>query len=164
MARIRISIVRKVGKNEPFDARDKVERVIVSLSKNFASLNEVRIKHALETSRSFILVSNKQDVAKLVGKEGEIVKILSKELGKPVKILEPLGPRAQKDDLHRMFGNLLRPVNITGINILYVPNSTKKIYKICVSNKDKTLLPLAAEDFGAVAKEIVKQEAHLVFE
>lgn len=131
-------------------------KAISSLAKEYGSLADIELIKVIESKRLSVLVVNKGDAAKVVGKEGGIVKLLSKKLGKLVKILEI------SHSERNMIESLLRPANVLGVNILYTPN--KEQYKVRVPLKDKALLQLTPSDFETITKSLVGKAMQLHFE
>lgn len=131
-------------------------RALVSLAKKFNSLEGVEVLNAIGVSRLAVLLTKEGDGAKVVGREGSMAKLIAKELGKPIRVVEPENPR-------RMFEGILMPATLIGLNVLYRPEGTQE-FKVRVPIRDKPLLQLNTEELNAISKEMVGRPAALVFE
>lgn len=132
-----------------------VSRFIYTLSNKVKSLGDVKIEKVID-SNSLIIIAKKGDAAKLVGKGGSVVKALAKQFGKSIKIIE------QSGNFKEFMINLLSPVNITGVNILYTPSG--EIHKIRVAGVQKTNVSISNEDIISIASALFNKKAEIVVE
>ncbi len=140
------------GRLEKIDI--EVARFLESLKEKFKVLRDAKILKVFKTEENIIIIAKKGDAPKLIGKNGAIVKILSKEFKKPVKIVE------YDEDIRKFLNNLVFPASIEGVNIVYGKNGETK-YKIRVTRNyarkiDKAVLIEAVEiTLGARAEVMI---------
>lgn len=140
------------------EAEERLSRLLEHMAQQFGSLEGVIVRKALDLERAVVAVVAPGDGAKVVGKEGAMAKLISKELGKPLRVIEfPLqGP------MHSMLQNLLQPVSLIGINVLYTTGGEE--LRIRVPLRDKPVLPLTPEDVVSVSHNVLGRKAVLLFE
>jgi len=112
-------------------------------------------KKTIEIGDVVIIVTDKDQVGKLIGKGGKIVREISKEIGKKIRVV------GENSDLKSIATDILAPARISGINIVYGKDGEQK-YKIRVRKEDSRRLPAKIE----VLNEIIQQltgEKTLVF-
>lgn len=122
----------KEGKISQLDV--DVANLLYSLSTTYKGLNHIVLKRSFDAGDVIILGTAPQDVGILIGRGGKIVKILSEKLGKRVRVV------GESSDYSEVVRDLLSPVPILGINVLYPPGENEK-YKIRISKKDATRMP-----------------------
>ena len=110
-----------------------VANILYSLSSTNRGLNYLVLKRSIDAGDVIILVTSPGDVGVLIGRGGKIVKHLSEKLGKRVRVV------GESHDHLAVARDLLSPVPILGINIIYPPGEGEK-YKVRISNKEATRL------------------------
>ncbi len=108
-----IACMRKLDEGKISENDVKISRLISEAARDFGPLNDVAIKRVVEGKTLIVVVCGKGDVAKLMGREGMLARKLSKLTGKNVRIIEESG------DVKEFMQNLLQPVPVIGINVLY---------------------------------------------
>jgi N utilization substance protein A len=103
-----------------------------------------------------MIITKKDDVSKLIGKEGRVVKKLSKELERPIKIIE------KSTDIKDFVKEVFSSVPVLGINIVYKPLG--QMYKIRIKDSDRDKLPLSSEIFANVSRSLFHVDTDIVFE
>jgi len=146
----------KKEKAEMSEAQSKIVSIVKNLAQKYGSLEDVQIERVVETEKVVIVIASADSAAKLVGKEGSIVKMISKELGKQVKVL------SAASDQKTMTRDLLRPASLIGINVLYTAG--KEELKIRVPLKDKPLLLIPESELERVFGEIFSKTSKISFE
>ncbi|MDI6826239.1 MAG: hypothetical protein QMD36_03535 [Candidatus Aenigmarchaeota archaeon] len=119
------------------------------------SLRDVEIKRAVGRKILMIIV-NKGDMSKLIGKDGRIVKKISKELERPVRIVEYM------PDLNGFIREVFFNIPVIGINIVYKPEG--KLYKIRVPESERTNLPISSEILASISRSLFHADVDVVFE
>jgi transcription antitermination factor NusA-like protein len=145
----------KVGENEIKIDEIKMYRRLNRLLKGQKPLKDIEIKRAVG-SNMLLIVTKKNDAAKLIGKEGRIVKKLVKELNRPVRVVE------QPKQLENFVNEVLFTVPILGINVVYRPDG--ELYRIRVPKSARTRLPISSEIFVNVSKSLFHVDTDVVFE
>jgi transcription antitermination factor NusA-like protein len=103
----------ELGKVTETDIR--VSSALLQLSVSIKSLRDVTVEHAVESDNMLVIVCARGDAARIIGKSGLTVKRLERELGKPVRIVQGGG------DVREFITDLLHPVPVEGINVVYRP-------------------------------------------
>lgn len=148
------------------ELKEAAGKVIQSLSTTYNSLDGINIADAIETDSVIVLCVDRGQGARVVGKEGSIVKMISKELGKPVKVVEKVekGTKGQSmSQVKEVLEDLLKPAALIGINVLYSADG-KEEFRVRVPHKDKPFVQLADDSFEDVMRHISGLSMRLVFE
>jgi len=145
----------KVGNEEIKIDEIKMFRRLNEFLKDQKPLKDVEIKRAVGND-ILMIITRKDDVSKLIGKEGRMVKKLSKELERPVKIVEKSSNI--KDFVKEVFSS----VPVLGINVIYKPEG--QMYKIRIKRTERTKLPLSSELFTSVSRSLFHVDTDIVFE
>jgi transcription antitermination factor NusA-like protein len=132
----------------------KVSKVINRLSKTLKPLREITIKRVLETERLTVIICEKGDAAKVVGKSGLVVKKLSSTLKKPLRVIEE--GKNVKDFLQ----SVVYPTPVLGINILYTPE--KEIFKLIIPRGKR--VPMDEESLSRITKQMFGKESIIASE
>ncbi|UCC91570.1 MAG: hypothetical protein JSV39_04660 [Candidatus Aenigmatarchaeota archaeon] len=138
---------REGGKVTDSDIR--VSKVINEVAKTFKPLDEVRIKKVIEGRSLSVIVCGKGDGARLVGKSGVMIKKLSKLVGKPLRVVE------ESEDVKEFVQNLINPVPVTGLNIIYKPE--KEVLKVIIPKGRK--IPMSKESFAEVVNQMFRKDS-----
>ena len=145
---------KKLETDKITQAEIDISRFICELSEKVGSLQDVKIKKIIE-SNNIIIISGKGDGGKLVGKAGTVVKVLAKQFGKSIKIVE------KTDNYKDFMNNLISPNVIKAINIVYTPNG--EIYKLRITSTEKTL-PIQKDEISHISLSMFGNKAEIVFE
>jgi transcription antitermination factor NusA-like protein len=119
-------------------------------------LKDIEIRRVFSSDRMAIIVCRKQDVPRLIGKNGIIAKKLKKKLGKEIRIV------SFEIDPFRFSKEVLHPSNILGINILYTGEG--EIYKVKLPSAEKYLMKISPNFFKLAALHILGKQIELEFE
>jgi N utilization substance protein A len=145
----------RVGNEEIKVDEIKMFRRLNELLKDQKNLKNVEIKRAIGND-VLMIITKKDDVSKLIGKEGRVVKKLSKELERPIKIIE------KSTDIKDFVKEVFSSVPVLGINIVYKPLG--QMYKIRIKDSDRDKLPLSSEIFANVSRSLFHVDTDIVFE
>ena len=107
--------MKKLERGKVSETDIEVAGALLELSASIRSLRDITLEHAVESDNMIVIVCAKGDAARIIGKSGLTVKKLEKELGKPVRIVEGGG------DVKGFITDLLHPVPVEGINVVYRP-------------------------------------------
>jgi len=130
-----------------------VLKYLHSLEENIKSLKDVRICKVIE-GNTLTIVTNVGDAPRVVGKGGAVVKMISKNFGKNVRVLEAVG------DLKDFVQNLVSPHPVSGINTRY--SLSGQTYKVRIPNTPNT--PIRPDEFSNIISSVYGLKAELVFE
>jgi transcription antitermination factor NusA-like protein len=95
---------------------------------------KIGFKKTIEIGDMVIIVTEKDQVGKLIGKSGKIVREISRSIGKKVRVV------GENSDLRSVARDILAPARISGINIVYGKDGQEK-YKIRVMREDARRVP-----------------------
>ena len=140
------------GKITAHDIR--ISRDIWDLSRKVKSIRDIEIKKILDCFDDVIIITRKGHSAKIVGKDGIVVKELAKKLQKNIRAID------EHSDMQELIENLLYPVPVLGTNVLYSPEG--EFLKIIVPKNAR--LPLTEQSFKDALRLVYKQDVRLVFE
>ena len=108
----------KLKSGEVSETDLRVARLLLSLEEKFPSLQNVYFYKTIETERTLAIIVGAGDVPRLLGYGGKIVKTLSEELGKNIRILE------NGVDDRKFLEDLFAPLNIMTINTIWLPDGS----------------------------------------
>lgn len=150
------SCEEKYDNGEISDLEIKISRTLQDLSNEYGSLRDSEIVHAYDTENVVVIVTAEGDGAKVVGRQGEIVKKLASELDKSIRVVE----KSQEDK--EVIKGLLSPAEIESINTVFSPDGEYK--KIVVSDSYEGKINLSNEEFEELIEKITGEEYSLSFE
>lgn len=108
----------KLKSGEVSETDLRVARLLLSLEEKFPSLQNVYFHKTIEAERTLAIIVGAGDVPRLLGYGGKIVKTLSEELGKNIRILE------NGVDDRKFLEDLFAPLNIMTINTIWLPDGS----------------------------------------
>ena len=134
----------KMDRGDITESDVNVSRSLFEVSDRFRSLRSITITKVIETPNNIILVPEKGDAARIIGKGGTIAKELTKLLGKNVRIIE------QTSDRREFIEKMIFPATISAMNVLYTDKG--EVLKILIP-KDKKL-PVSEENLRQVVNQV----------
>ncbi|MEM5799626.1 MAG: KH domain-containing protein [Candidatus Aenigmatarchaeota archaeon] len=129
---------------------------IYNVLKNEEHIRDVEIKRIFFNEKLSIIVCKKQDVPKMIGKNGIFAKKIEKKLGKDIRIV------SNEDELPKFIKDVLHPSTIIGINIVY--DGDKEIYNIRLPSAERYLMKLDPILFKNIIEELFKKTVEIKFE
>jgi transcription antitermination factor NusA-like protein len=145
----------KVGEEEIKKEEIEVFRELNKILKNQKSLKEVEIKRAIGNN-TLIILTRDEDVSRLIGKEGSIVKKLAREFNKPIRVV------GEPSDIDTLVNDVLFSVPIMGINIVYKLEG--KTFVVRVPKKYRTRLPVSSGILANISKKLLDKNVDVIFE
>ncbi|MBN2251056.1 MAG: KH domain-containing protein [Candidatus Altiarchaeota archaeon] len=130
----------------------------VELSKilHETGLEEAGFLRAIESGDYVIILTKKENIGKLIGRNGENIRRISKKLGRNVRAI---GAESLKD----MICDLIAPARVSSINTAYMPDgSTTKRVKIGRHNKKK--LRMNPKDIERLVSSLTPERIEITFE
>jgi transcription antitermination factor NusA-like protein len=139
----------KVKKGEITDLDLRIARLLISLENKYPSLQKISFYKAVDVGRTLAIVVGHGDVPKLLGYGGKIVKAISEESGKSIRILE------QGVDDRKFLEDLFMPLNILTINTIWLPDGTTET-RVILKRKRGLQLPFDLKALKEIAKKVRK--------
>lgn len=116
---------------------------------------KIGFKKTIEIGDVVIIVTEKDQVGKLIGKGGKIVRAISKKIGKKVRVV------GENSDLKSVSTDILAPARISGINIVYGKDGKEK-YKIRVMKEDARRIPAKLSLLNDIIQKLTNEETIIV--
>ena len=116
---------------------------------------KIGFKKTIDMGDVVIIITEKDQVGKLIGKGGKIVRAISKEIGKKVRVV------GEDKDLKAVAADLLAPARISGINVVYGTDGQEK-YKIRVMKEDARRVPPRLDQLTEIIKMLTGEETRIV--
>jgi len=145
----------KFDKKEISQTDIEISRYLYELSEKAKSLKDAKIKKIIDAG-VLLIITERGDAAKLVGKDGYVVKALAKKFRKSIRVLE------EAPDMKKFVQDLISPTIVNGINTLYTPLGT--IYRVRVPSTQKNKMLIAPENFSSIIENVYNCKAELIFD
>jgi len=145
----------KLNKGEISNLELEVCRFLYDLSKRIRSLKDVSIKRVMNCG-VLLIVTKRGSAAKLVGRNGSVVKKIAKKFKRSIRILE------EAADFRDFIEGLTSPVSINGINTLY--RGEEEIFKIRIPLLKRNQLLISSDDLSNILSDLYHINAEFVFE
>ena len=133
----------------------EISRYLYDLSERMRSIRDIKILKVVDCG-TLIIITDVGDAAKLVGRDGVIVKKIAKEFKKSIRILE------EAPTFKGFVENLLSPAPISGINTLY--KEDKEVYRVKIPSIQKNNVIISPEIFSQIISNFYNLKAEIVFE
>ncbi|MGV8144468.1 MAG: KH domain-containing protein [Methanothermobacter sp.] len=116
---------------------------------------KIGFKKSIEIGDMVIIITEKDQVGKLIGKNGKIVREISRTIGKKVRVV------GEKSDLRSVARDILAPARISGINIVYGKDGQEK-HKIRVMREDSRRIPGKLDVLNGIIQELTHENTLVV--
>ncbi len=135
----------------------EITQMDLDIAKILYKLGEGKIgfKKTVEIGDTVIIVTDKEQVGKLIGKSGKIVREISHSVGKKVRVV------GENSDLRAVARDILAPARLAGINIVYGKEGQKK-YKIRIMAEDSRRIPGRVDVLNSIIKELTSEDTLVV--
>lgn len=132
--------------------KGEISELEVELSKLLYDLSEEEIgfERAMDVGDFIIVLTDQENVGKIIGKSGENLKYLSDELGKQLRII---GIGNLQETIH----DFVAPARIESINTVYKPDGTTK-KRVRINKKDKGKLRMSLEKIEKLVNSLAEEE------
>ena len=114
-------------------------------------------KRTIEIGDVVIIVTDKDQVGKLIGKSGKIVRAISKKVGKKIRVI------GEGSDFKEIARDILAPARISGINIVYGKDGEER-YKIRVMKEDSRRLPAKLDLLNNIMDQLTHEKTIVVID
>jgi transcription antitermination factor NusA-like protein len=139
----------KVKAGEITEMDLKIARLLLSLEEKYPSLQNVCFYKAFEVEKTLAILVGHGDVPRLLGYGGKIIKTLSDETGKNVRVLE------QGVDDRKFLEDLFIPFSILTINTIWLPDGTTET-RVILKRKRGAQLPFDLKALKEIASKVRK--------
>ncbi len=146
----------KLDEGEIDEIDIKISRILQELSNEYGSLKDSEIERVFDTENVVVIVTAEGDGAKVVGRQGEIVKELANQIDKSIRVVEHAS-----DDLEVIKG-LLSPAEVQSVNTVFEPDGEYK--KIVVDEDYEGKINLSQEEFEHIVDKVTGTDYRLAFE
>jgi transcription antitermination factor NusA-like protein len=118
---------------------------------------KIGFKKTIEIGEVVIIITEKNQVGKLIGKGGKIVREISRTLERKVRVV------GENSDLKAVATDMLAPARISGINIVYGKDGEER-YKIRVRREDARRLPAKLDILNTIIQELTGEKTLVVID
>jgi transcription antitermination factor NusA-like protein len=139
----------KVKAGEITDLDLKIARLLLSLEEKYPTLQTLCFYKAVDVEKTLAIIVGHGDVPKLLGYSGKIVKAISDETNKNVKVLE------YGVDDRKFLEDLFIPFSILTINTIWLPDGTTET-RVILKRKRGTQLPFDLKALKEIASKVRK--------
>jgi transcription antitermination factor NusA-like protein len=133
----------------------EIARYVYSLSERMRSIRDIKLIRAIDCG-TLIIITGIGDAAKLVGRDGVIVKKMAKDFKKSIRILE------EAPDFKDFVEELISPATISGINTLF--RESHEVYKVRVPATQKNQVMITPETLSQLISNFYNMKVEIVFE
>jgi len=127
----------------------KIARLLLSLEEKYPSLQSVCFYKAIEAEKTLAIIVGHGDLPRLLGYSGKIIKTLSDETGKNVRVLE------YGVDDRKFLEDLFIPFSILTINTIWLPDGTTET-RVILKRKRGAQLPFDVKALKEIASKVRK--------
>ena len=137
----------------------EISQIDLDIAKVLFKLGDGKLgfKKTIEVGDIVIIVTEKDQVGKLIGKNGKIVRELSRTVGKKIRVV------GQDSDLKSISSDILAPARVSGINVVYGVDGEEK-YKIRVMQEDSRKLPGRLDILNEIIELLTDEKTTVVVE
>ncbi len=128
-------------------------KFLFGLKDRIRSLEEAKIIKVLDR-HAIIIITEKGSAAKVVGKQGSVVKLLAKHFSKPIRVVDA-------GNIKEFISSLIIPAS-AAVSVAYANGS--ECYRIRIMKSQKNRLPLEPGDISRVIGEIFGKPSEVIFE
>lgn len=138
----------QTGKISALDV--EVSKILYKLGKG-----DLGFEKAIDTDKFIVILTKKNQVGKIIGKGGDHIKFLSRELKKPVRVIGA-------ENFERMIYDFIFPAKILGVNLVYKQDGSTK-YRVKIDKKDKSKLRIDINKIKEILSSISNSEVEILF-
>lgn len=140
----------KLKSGEVTELELKISKILYRLAEG-----KLGFKRAIDMGDVVIIITDRDQVGKLIGKGGKIVRTISRAIGKRVRVV------GEDSDLKSIAEDVLAPARISGINIVYGKDGKEK-FKIRVIKEDARRIPASLDVLNKIIKRLTGEETTIV--
>jgi transcription antitermination factor NusA-like protein len=125
----------------------KIACLLLSLEEKYPSLQNVYFHRTVEAGETLAVIVGPGDVPRLLGYGGRIVRTLSEETGKSIRVLE------DGVDERKFLEDLLAPLSIMTINTIWLPDGSTETRAI-VRKRRRSQMSFDVKALKEIAQKI----------
>ena len=144
----------KAGEISELDLR--IARLLLSMEEKYPSLQNPCFYKAVDVNKTLGVIVGHGDVPRLLGYGGKIIKAISDETGKSVRVLE------QGVDDRKFLEDLFLPLTILTINTIWLPDGTTET-RVILKRKRNASLPFDLKALKEIANKVRKMSLRVEF-
>jgi transcription antitermination factor NusA-like protein len=137
----------KVKSGEVTELDLKIARLMLSLEEKYPSLQNVYFHGTADAGKTLAIIVGSGDVPRLLGFGGKILKALSEETGKSVRVLE------YGVDDRKFLEDLFAPLSILTINTIWLPDGTTET-RVILKKRRGTQPPFDVKALKEIASKV----------
>ncbi len=146
----------KVKAGDISDLDLRIARLLLSLEEKYPSLQNVCFYKAVDVNKTLAVLVGRGDVPRILGYGGKIVKAISDETGKSVRVLE------QGVDDRKFLEDLFIPLSILTINTIWLPDGTTET-RVILRRRRSGQLPFDLKAIKEIAQKMRKMSLRVEF-
>jgi transcription antitermination factor NusA-like protein len=146
----------KVKAGDISDIDLRIARLLLSLEEKYPSLQNVCFYKAVDVNKTLAVLVGRGDVPRILGYGGKIVKAISDETGKSVRVLE------QGVDDRKFLEDLFIPLSILTINTIWLPDGTTET-RVILRRRRSGQLPFDLKAIKEIAQKMRKMSLRVEF-
>jgi transcription antitermination factor NusA-like protein len=146
----------KVKAGEISDLDLRIARLLLSLEEKYPSLQNVCFYKAVDVNKTLAVIVGHGDVPRLLGYGGKIIKAISDETDKSVRIIE------HGVDDRKFLEDLFIPLSILTINTIWLPDGTTET-RVILKRKRSAQMPFDLKALKEIAYKIRKMSLRVEF-
>lgn len=137
--------------------KGQISELDVELSKILyeSGVDEIGFERVIETTNFIVILTKKENVGKIIGKGGNNIRLLSKRLGKKVRVIGT-------GNLQETMYDFIAPAQITSINTVYMPDG-KTVRRVRVNKKDKKKLRMDLKEIERLISSLTADKVEISF-
>ncbi len=117
---------------------------------------KIGFKRAIDTEDFIVILTERENVGKIIGKSGAIIKKMGKDMGKEIRVVG-IG------DMKDMIYDFIAPARVKGINEVFKPDNITG-YKVRIDARDKDKLRIDLGSMSKVISSLTEKDIELSFE
>ncbi len=136
----------------------RITELDVELSRILYELTggEIGFERAIDIKDFVIILANKGDLGKVIGKSGSNIRVISSKLGKQVRVIGT-------GNIRDMIYDLLAPARISGVNKVFKPDGST-FQRVRISKKDQGKLRMSIEDVSKIVSSLSEEKIEISLE
>lgn len=146
----------KVKSGEISDLDLKIARLLLSLENRYPSLQNIYFHKAIDAGKTLAVIVGNGDVPRLLGGGGKIIKALSGETGKSIRVLE------HGVDDRKFLEDLFTPYSILTINTIWLPDGTTET-RVILKKKHGSQPPFDLKALKEIARKVRNMTLRIEF-